>query len=864
MLSKTIKFIFFLFCSIIFINVQGQTTIAFQGFEGTPSDNWTFESPTQATGTEPVLVGVDNYGVGYAHTGNNSCRAGGGSTDCGNGSANCLNSTSSGGGCTDLLNGGIITFDTIDISCYTNVQIEVWHRSNTICVGAGFDASDNLKFEVSINGGAWTEVGLLTGATNHIWDYTDVSAGVSSTVANPFIYIAPVGSYTIAFRTNAQVNRTDEVYYIDDVKITGTPGTLPMPTVNVIQPVCSSPNASIEVVSPNFNGFTYSIDSINFNDTSGIFNALTPGATYFVQVQSPAGCISPVLTVEIDTVISSNLNASITALGPTIFCSGDSVVLSTGVGNIFYQWLLNGNNILGANTVTFTATNPGNYQVVISDTTNCSDTSSAIVVANGIINPPLISTNSGNFSYCNGDSLLLFVPDLYSTYQWLFNGALIANASDSSYVTSTTGNFQVLVTDTSGCADSSNVISISFIAPNPPSIASSTGSFTICPNQQLSLSVPQIYDTYQWFMDGAALPSANSNSITTSDAGFYYVITHSLNACYDTSATIEVIINQPPNPTITPSVSTICLSQTFTLQTSNFNTVQWYLNNTLITNANASNYTANQAGNYTVLVEDANGCTAISNAAQISIDSVAIFINANAQSYCDGDIAILTASGTNFSNLLWSNNSTGTNIQTGAPGNYTVIASSAAGCKDTAAYNLTFSNQLVINASASDSIFNCNETIQLNVSGADKYLWEPSTGLNDASINNPLISDLNNDIIYIVTGTKGNCTAVDSIKINFENCEDIFIPNAFSPNGDGANDEFIVLGNNIVDFNLKIYNRWGQLLFETSQIEVGWDGKYNGKDVNSGVYVWVLNAKDKNGQLIDFNDKYAGNLSLFR
>jgi gliding motility-associated-like protein len=458
----------------------------------------------------------------------------------------------------------------------------------------------------------------------------------------------------------------------------------------------------------------------------------------------------------------------------------------------------------------------------------------------------------------------LNVPNIYSNYQWLLNGAIISNAIDSSYTTLTTGNFQILVIDSSGCANSSNIITVVNAAPNPATIVSSNGSFTICSNQQLSLSVPQIYDQYQWFYNAALIAGSDSNSITTSNAGIYYVITHTTNACYDTSASIEVIVNQTPNPTITPSSTKICLNQTVTLQSSNFSIYQWYLNNAPITNANAFNYTTNQVGNYTVIVEDANGCTGISNQALISIDSVEIFINANAQSYCTGDIAILTAYGTNFSNLLWSNNSVGTNIQTGESGNYTVIATSAIGCTDTASYNLTFLNQLFINASVSDSILNCNETIQLSVSGADKYLWEPSTGLNDATINNPLITELTNDIIYVVTGTTGNCTAIDSIKIGFENCGDIFIPNAFSPNGDGSNDEFRVQGNNIFDFNLKIYNRWGALIFETSQIEIGWDGKYNGKEVNSGVYVWVLNAKDKNGQIIDFNHKNSGNLSLFR
>jgi gliding motility-associated-like protein len=864
-MKHTLLVNFILFFTLVFrTSVFAQTTIAFQGFEGTINDNWSFISPTQAAGAQPVLVGVSNYGVGYAHTGNNSCRAGGGSTDCGNGSSNCLNNASSGGACTNLANGAIIMFDTIDISCFSNVQIEVWHRSNAVCVGAGFDASDNLKFEVSLNGGAWTQVGLLSSANNYTWDYTVSLAGTSSTVANPYTYAVPSGVYTIAFRTNATVNRTDEVYYIDDVKLTGFPSSLSLPIVNVTQPLCSSPTGSIEIISPSYSGFTYSIDSINFNNTDGIFNNIVPGNSCFVQVQSPAGCTSPVLLVEIDSVISSSANASITALGPNVICNGDSVILQSAIGNASYQWFCNGTTILGANTVTYTAQNIGNYQVVVSDLTGCFDTSAVVTVTTGLANPPIINSTSGSLSICNGDSIILFSPNNYSTYQWLFDGNIIANAIDSSYTTSSSGSYQILVTDTNGCTDSSNVLNIAIANQNPAIINSTNGSFSICSNQQINLTVPQIYTSYQWYFNNVAIAGATNNFYTTTIAGNYYIITQSANGCYDTSATIQVDVFQAPIPIISPGSTIICTNEIAILETNSFISYQWNLNNTPIANENNANFITNQAGNYTVTVVDTNGCSGVSIAAIISIDSVNVSINANTQSYCAGDTALLIASGSNYNSLLWSTNFNGNSLQTNIPGNYTVVASNALGCTATASYNLIYSNQISIKAGASDTTLICDETIQLNVSGADAYIWEPATGLNDATVENPTVSGLTDFIIYTVTGKKGNCIAVDSIKIGYEACSSIFIPNAFSPNNDGANDVFRVLGNNIFDFNLKIYNRWGAIIFETNQVETGWDGKYNGKEVSSGVYVWVLNAKDANGRLINYNNKFSGNLTLFR
>ena len=232
--------------------------------------------------------------------------------------------------------------------------------------------------------------------------------------------------------------------------------------------------------------------------------------------------------------------------------------------------------------------------------------------------------------------------------------------------------------------------------------------------------------------------------------------------------------------------------------------------------------------------------------------------------YCFGDTAILQATGYNINSLLWSNNSIGNDIQITQSGNYSVTATSQQGCTATSFYNLNFTNSITVQAVATDSILTCNETIELNVTGADYYLWQPASGLNDPNISNPIISGLTDSILYIVTGSKGNCTASDSIKIFYQECSDIFIPNAFSPNNDGKNDVFRILGNNIFDFKLSVYNRWGELVFESNKIDEGWDGKYKGKDVSAGVYVWVLDAKDANGKVINYHNKFSGNLNLFR
>jgi gliding motility-associated-like protein len=105
---------------------------------------------------------------------------------------------------------------------------------------------------------------------------------------------------------------------------------------------------------------------------------------------------------------------------------------------------------------------------------------------------------------------------------------------------------------------------------------------------------------------------------------------------------------------------------------------------------------------------------------------------------------------------------------------------------------------------------------------------------------------------YTVTVTDGNgCSATDKVLVRVElNCGDVFVPDAFSPNGDGNNDEFKVFGNCIKTINLKIYDRWGNKIFETSDVTESWKGDYKGKELNSGTYTYVYSGTLVTGESI--------------
>ena len=179
-------------------------------------------------------------------------------------------------------------------------------------------------------------------------------------------------------------------------------------------------------------------------------------------------------------------------------------------------------------------------------------------------------------------------------------------------------------------------------------------------------------------------------------------------------------------------------------------------------------------------------------------------------------------------------------------GRYQLMATIASGCADTAFVNLVIEPAVIAFAGNDDS----TESLvpyQLSGSGGLQYEWSPGPPLlNNATIPNPVaILTANTSFSLIVTDAIG-CKGYDTVTINVFKGSDIYVPSAFTPNGDGRNDMLHPLGRSIerLDY-FRIYNRYGELIFETNNLSKGWDGTYKGKDQNTGNYIWVLKALDR-------------------
>ncbi|HEX2617379.1 MAG TPA: gliding motility-associated C-terminal domain-containing protein, partial [Flavobacteriales bacterium] len=162
-------------------------------------------------------------------------------------------------------------------------------------------------------------------------------------------------------------------------------------------------------------------------------------------------------------------------------------------------------------------------------------------------------------------------------------------------------------------------------------------------------------------------------------------------------------------------------------------------------------------------------------------------------------------------------------------------------------------NSADVHASVDQSIVLPGTTVHLHgtPSTGVSYGWVPATLVSDPSSSDPT-AFITTSTTFVLTVTDGVCTHSDSVhvKVYEMNCDepDIFVPDAFTPNGDGNNDVLRVRGHAITDLDFKVFDRWGEEVFATTNMQLGWDGTFKGKAVDPAVYVYWLRAKCLEGQ----------------
>lgn len=219
--------------------------------------------------------------------------------------------------------------------------------------------------------------------------------------------------------------------------------------------------------------------------------------------------------------------------------------------------------------------------------------------------------------------------------------------------------------------------------------------------------------------------------------------------------------------------------------------------------------------------------------------------------YC-GNFSRTLDAGNPGSDFLWSTGASTQTIQVNSPGTYTVDISNK--CYS-GTFDITISQSTVPSVNLGGNGFVCNEAPKTLIAGnsSNSYLW--NTGETTPSIT---ISSAGTYSV-VVTNSLG-CSSDDQVTYRDSCPPDLYIPNAFTPNGDNMNDTLIPYVKGIGSYKFSIYDRWGELLYYSEELYEGWDGKHRGSPCPDGVYIWYLSALDSNGNRI----VKKGNLTLIR
>jgi gliding motility-associated-like protein len=277
---------------------------------------------------------------------------------------------------------------------------------------------------------------------------------------------------------------------------------------------------------------------------------------------------------------------------------------------------------------------------------------------------------------------------------------------------------------------------------------------------------------------------------------------------------------------------------------------------------NTATATNLSSGNYSVTVSDANGCTQILPLSVNDVPGINFTTNAQGASCgnANGAASVTASGGTPPYSYAWSNGSSGSLITQIPAGNYSVIISDSLGCEMMAVITVGGSAGPLVNA-GEDITIEAGQSVNLDaeIAGVINYSWAPPEGLSCIACPDPVATP-DTTTLYIVTVTYNGCIGSDSVLITVDKkCGDIFVPSAFSPNNDGHNDLLYLRGTCIQNMYFKVYDRWGRLMFESTDPSKGWDGNFEGKPCIAGVYHYTAEVTVKGAILVE-----QGNVTLAR
>lgn len=667
--------------------------------------------------------------------------------------------------------------------------------------------------------------------------------------------------------------------------------------------ICSGQSATLSVTNP-LTGFTYSWYSAATGGTplaSGTgysTPALTTATTYYLQAQNDKGCNSARVPVNV-----SILPALASPVAPDVqVCAGQlaNLAITNPDPNVTYSWYTSstGGTPFATGTTVTTAANAGTNTVYVqsANSSGCTSAFSPVLIT---VLPALATPLASVSSICPGQTATITITnaDPANTYSWYstaIGGAVIFTGTTfTTPVLTATTTYYVEASNAGGCTSARADFTVTVL----PALANpAVSASTICSGQTATLSITNAdaSNTYTWYdaATGGAVLFTGSTYTTPAltVATTYYLEASNAGGCK--SDRIAVTVNILPalsNPVA--AASSICSGQVGTITITGAdpaNIYTWYDAATggtvLSTGSTFTTPALNASTTYYVEASNSGGCRSGRVAVTVNVLPALTTPAATAAEVCSGQPGLITITNPDPSVIYSYYTSatggvvvgTGTTFNTPtltAPATYYIEASNAGGCISSTrtAVTVTVAQVLSMPVVTVSNVTTSSATVTWPaVTGAVGY----EISVNGGSFTNP--SSGATGTTHTVNGLAPGQTVTFAVRaIAAVTCRnslagtatavtpsnnDVYIPNVFTPNGDGKNDMFMVYGTSIESLNMKIFNQWGEMAFETRDRTKGWDGISRGKAQPVGVYVYVVSITLKNGTTMT----RKGSLNLIR
>jgi len=683
-------------------------------------------------------------------------------------------------------------------SCADTAQITITvNPAPTVTANASPSTTVCAGNPVTLTGG---------GATSYTWDN-----GVTDGVA-----------FTPTVTTTYTVTGTDANNCTNTAQITITVNPAPTITAN------ASPSTTICAGTPvtltGGGAASYSWDN---GVIDGVAFTPTVTTTYTVTGTDANNCTN---TAQITITVNPAPTVTANASPATSICVGDQVTL-TGGGATSYTW---DNGVTDG--VAFTPATTTTYTVTGTDANNCTNTAQITITVSPA--PTVTANASPSTTICAGDTVTLTGSGATS-YTW-DNGV----TDGVPFVPTTTTTYNV-TGSTGTCSDVDQIT----ITVNPaPTITANASSITSCAGDTVTLTGSGGV-SYTWdngVTDGVPFIATATATYTVTGTG--------ANGCTNTD---QVTVTVNPTPTVTANASpstTICNGDPLTLTGSGATSYTW---DNGVTDGVAFVPTATTT--YTVTGTDANGCFATD---QITITVTTCIVPQASFTVSDSVVCAggcIDFTDTSSDALSWSWTFAGGNPSSSSDQNPTVcfdsagiftvqlVVTNAFGTDSMSTQIVVHPNPTIVAGSDVTIMFGNTANLTSTTTSTSSFSWTPSFNVVCPTCQNTQANP-EETTTYTVTLTDTNgCVARDSMTvfIEFENI--IWVPNIFSPNGDGSNDILFVRGKGIQSVLFFIYDRWGEKVFETTDINLGWDGTFNGEPMNKAVFVYYVEATFMDG-----------------